>query len=154
MRIFSIEHYENKIEELERLAEVVAYHAELAGEIAKEREKVFASFHSLYYVLAVAEQEQDEELEEYVSCLILEKAAAHGIIKAGEVISDEEIVKRLRKRVENAYFEAIYYLKKETSLYNRITAATKVVTQLNNIKIFKLEAAIAIGKMLFPWRCN
>lgn len=84
----------------------------------------------------------------------LEKAAVCGIIKAGEMLSDEEIVKRLRKRVENAYFESIYYLKKEAELYKRITAATKVVTQLNNIKIFKLEAALAIGKMLFPHRFN
>lgn len=154
MKIFNIEHYEDKIEKLERLVEVVKHHAELAGKMAKEREGVFASFHSLYYVLAVAEQEQDEELEEYMSCLILEKAGVCGIIKAGEVISDEEIVKRLRKRVENAYFESIYYLKKEAELYKRMTAAAKVITQLNNIKIFKLHAALAIGKMFFPHRFN
>lgn len=154
MKIFSIEHYKDKIEELERLAEIAAYRAELAGKIAKEREEVFEGFHSLYCVLAVAEQEQDKELYEYMSCRILEMAGVYGIIKAGEVISDEEIVKRLRKHVENAYFEAIYYLKKQTSLYDRITAATKVITQLNNIKIFKLKAALAIGKMLFPWRFN
>lgn len=154
MKLFSIEHYENKIEELESLANVVKRHAEQADEIVKKRQGVFASFHSLYYVLAVAEQEQDEELEEYVSYLILEKAAAHGIIKAGEMISDEEIVKRLSKRIENAYFEAIYYLKKETELYKRITAAAKVVTQLQNIKIFKYEAALAIGRMFFPGRFN
>lgn len=89
-----------------------------------------------------------------MSCLILEKAAAHGIIKAGEVISDEEIVKRLRKRIENAYFESIYYLRKSTEISKRLIAAAKVVAQLQKVKIFKLEAALAIGKMLFPGRFN
>ncbi|KHI93876.1 hypothetical protein [Escherichia coli] len=154
MKIFSIEHYEDKIEELERLAEIADYRAGYAAGLAEVREKILKKFHSLYYVLAVAEQEQDEELYEYTSCRILEMAGVYGIIKAGEVISDEEIAKRLRKRIENAYFEAIYYTKKSTELYKRITAATKVVTQLQKVKIFKLKAALAIGKMFFPHRFN
>lgn len=154
MRLFDIQHYEDKIEELGRLAEIADYRAELAGKIAKERGEVFEGFHKLYYVLAVAEQEQDEELYEYMSCRILETAGVYGIIKAGEVISDEEIVKRLRKRIENAYFEAIYYTKKSTEISKRITAAAKVVTQLQKVKIFKLKAALAIGKMFFPHRFN
>ena len=154
MKIFSIEHYEDKIEKLERLAEIADYRAGYAAGLAEVREKILKKFHSLYYVLAVAEQEQDEELYEYASCRILEMAGAYGIIKEGEVVSVDDVMLRLVKRVNNAYFEAIYYTKKSTEISKRIAAAAKVVTQLQKVKIFKLKAALAIGKMFFPHRFN
>ncbi|HGX5946616.1 TPA: hypothetical protein ACNE4N_004565 [Escherichia coli] len=154
MKIFSIEHYEDKIEKLERQLSVVAHRAEQAHKIAKKQEETLEGFYRLYYVMKVAEQEQDSELEEYMAAVILEYAAKHNIIEAGEVVTDEEIIERLSKRIGNAYFEATYYLRKETSLYQRLTAAAKVIAQLQKVKIFKLNAALAVGKMLFPGRFN
>lgn len=154
MKLFNIDYYESKIEDLERLAEVADHRAEVADKIIKEREEMLESFHQLYAVMKIAEAEQDFELEAYMGYSILERAAEYDIIKEGEVVSVDEIMNKLIKRVSNAYFEAIYYTRKSTETSKRIAAAAKVVTQLQKVKIFKLRAALAIGKMLFPGRFN
>lgn len=154
MKIFSIEHYEDKIEELERLAEIADYRAGYAAGLAEVREKILKKFHRLYAVMKVAEEAGDNELEAYTGYSIIEMAAKFDVIKEGEVISVDDVMLRLVKRVNNAYFEAIYYMKKSTEISKRITAAAKVVTQLQKVKIFKLKAALAIGKMFFPHRFN
>lgn len=154
MKIFSIEHYEDKIEKLESLADVAAYHAGYAEGLAEVREEIFEKFHRMYAVMKEAEALGDQELEAYMGYSIIEMAAKFDVIKEGEVISVDKVMERLIKRIKNAYFEATYYLRKETQLYNRITDATKVITQLQKVKIFKLNAALAVGKMLFPGRFN
>lgn len=154
MKIFSIDHYEDKIEELGRLAEIADYRAGYAAGLAEVREEILEKFHSMYAVMKVAEEEGDGELQAYMGYSIIEMAAKFDVIKEGEVISVDDVMMRLVKRVSNAYFEAIYYTQKSTEISKRITAAAKVVTQLQKVKIFKLRAALAIGKMLFPWRFN
>lgn len=154
MKTFNIDYYEAKIENLERLAEIADYRAGYAAGLAEVREKILEKFHSLYAVMKVAEEEGDNELEAYTGYSIIEMAAKFDVIKEGEVISVDDVMLRLVKRVSNAYFEAIYYTKKSTEISKRIAAAAKVVTQLQKVKIFKLRAALAIGKMLFPHRFN
>ena len=141
MKIFSIEHYEDKIEELRRLAEIADYRAGYAAGLAEVREKILKKFHSMYAVMKVAEEMGDNELEAYTGYSIIEMAAKFDVIKEGEVISVDDVMLRLVKRVNNAYFEAIYYTKKSTEISKRIAAAAKVVTQLQKVKIFKLKAS-------------
>lgn len=154
MKIFSIDHYEDKIEELGRLAEIADYRAGYAAGLAEVRENILEKFHSMYTVMKAAEAGEDSELEAYMGYSIIEMAAKFDVIKEGEMISVDDVMVRLVKRVSNAYFEAIYYTKKSTEISKRITAAAKVVTQLQKVKIFKLKAALAIGKMFFPHRFN
>ena len=154
MKIFSIDHYEDKIEKLEKMAEIADYRAGYASGLAEVREKILEKFHKMYVVMKMAEEEGDSELEAYMGYSIIEMAAKFDVIKEGEVISVDDVMLRLVKRVSNAYFEAIYYTKKSTEISKRITAAAKVVTQLQKVKIFKLNAALAIGKMIFPGRFN
>lgn len=152
MKIFSIEHYENKIEELQKLADIVAYRAGYADGLAEVRKEMYEKFCRLFHVARVAEEEQDDELEEYMAVQILEYAARFNIINEGDVeaVTDEELMERLIKRINNANFESIYYWRKSTEILKRIDAAAKVVIYLQKAKIFKLRAAVAIGKMIFP----
>ena len=154
MKIFSIEHYEDKLEDLNRMEEIAAYHAGYAHVLAEVREEIFEKFRSLYAVMQEAEALGDQELEAYMGYSIIEMAAKYDVVKEGEVISVDEVMMRLVKRIKNANFEAIYYMRKSTEISKRIIAAAKVLAQLQKIKIFKLEAALAIGKMLFPGRFN